>query len=51
MARKTDPASPIGSAPLVSLRGIRKRFATGYADPGVKQWLTPTFRGAVIPGA
>jgi D-methionine transport system substrate-binding protein len=28
-----------------------KTFAAGYADPGVKQWVTTTFKGAVIPGA
>ncbi len=28
-----------------------KALAAGYADPGVKQWVTDTFKGAVIPGA
>jgi D-methionine transport system substrate-binding protein len=28
-----------------------KLLASGYADPGVKQWVTETFKGAVIPGA
>ena len=28
-----------------------KTLAAGYADPGVKQWVTQTFKGAVIPGA
>ena len=26
-------------------------LASGYADAGVKQWVTDTFKGAVIPGA
>lgn len=28
-----------------------RTLAGGYADPGVKQWVTDTFKGAVIPGA
>jgi D-methionine transport system substrate-binding protein len=28
-----------------------KTLAAGYADPGVKQWVVDTFKGAVIPGA
>jgi D-methionine transport system substrate-binding protein len=28
-----------------------KALAAGYADPGVKQWVMETFKGAVIPGA
>ena len=28
-----------------------KLLASGYADPGVKQWVLDTFKGAVIPGA
>ena len=28
-----------------------KTLAAGYADPGVKQWVLDTFKGAVIPGA
>ncbi|MDR3537833.1 MAG: MetQ/NlpA family ABC transporter substrate-binding protein [Acetobacteraceae bacterium] len=28
-----------------------KALAAGYADPGVRQWVTDTFKGAVIPGA
>ncbi|MCW3474269.1 MetQ/NlpA family ABC transporter substrate-binding protein [Limobrevibacterium gyesilva] len=26
-------------------------LAAGYADPGVKQWVAETFKGAVVPGA
>ena len=32
-------------------RGWAKTLASGYADPGVKQWVLDTFKGAVIPGA
>ena len=28
-----------------------KTLASGYADPGVKQWVLETFKGSVIPGA
>jgi len=28
-----------------------KSLASGYADPGVKQWVLETFKGSVIPGA
>jgi D-methionine transport system substrate-binding protein len=28
-----------------------KALAAGYADPGVKAWVTETFKGAVVPGA
>ena len=28
-----------------------KLLASGYADPALKQWVTTTFKGAVIPGA
>ncbi len=28
-----------------------KTLASGYADPGVKQWVLDTFKGAVVPGA
>jgi D-methionine transport system substrate-binding protein len=28
-----------------------KTLAEGYADPGVKQWVLDTFKGAVVPGA
>ena len=28
-----------------------KTLAGGYADPGVKQWVIDTFKGAVVPGA
>jgi ABC-type metal ion transport system substrate-binding protein len=30
---------------------LAKTLAAGYADPGVKQWMTTTFKGAVIPRA
>jgi D-methionine transport system substrate-binding protein len=32
-------------------RAWAKTLASGYADPGVKQWVLDTFKGAVIPGA
>lgn len=28
-----------------------KQLAAGYADPGIKQWVESTFKGAVIAGA
>ena len=28
-----------------------KTLASGYADPGVKQWVIDTFKGVVVPGA
>ncbi len=28
-----------------------KLLASGYADPALKQWVTATFKGTVIPGA
>ena len=28
-----------------------KTLAAGYADPALKEWVTTTFKGAVIPGA
>ena len=28
-----------------------RTLAAGYADPGLKEWVTATFKGAVIPGA
>jgi D-methionine transport system substrate-binding protein len=28
-----------------------KILASGYADPGVKQWVLDNFKGSVIPGA
>ena len=32
-------------------RAWAKTLASGYADPGVKQWVLDTFKGAVVPGA
>ena len=32
-------------------RGWAQTLASGYADPGVKQWVLDTFKGAVVPGA
>jgi D-methionine transport system substrate-binding protein len=32
-------------------RDWAKTLASGYADPGVKQWVLDTFKGAVVPGA
>ena len=28
-----------------------KAIAAGYADPAFKEWITATYKGAVIPGA
>ena len=57
VVEKADPSLVAQYCCLVVVRAgdeekpWAKQLAAGYADPGVKQWVADTFKGAVIAGA